>query len=256
MVLIIAVFLCSSGTVYAASHYDDYGYEVNEGECIEVPSKYLDTIEEYEEFFGSEEAPVIHDKFLTPEQLSFLGTFSAFHIMGMQPWELMEYSYTLELAYVEGTIRLYADHDTSHSYEGDVVLDISDTDGSMRRLVDSAAQDEKLWSIIRRDEMIFVYQKSGLQCVEWEQNGTAFRLWVSSPLYYNEEFPAGCFLDRLLSLDEEKFDSAKAELLALGASKDQPTDVPDTGDGVMLPIFLLCLSVGAISLLLYKKKTV
>ena len=246
MIAGLCVILSISVMVYA---WDD-PYDDLTGE----PSFYFyaDTLQEVDEFLQEVDSELVANPFVTYNQLSFLGSFESFSCADGIPFEIKFYSYRLRFHQFDtqkyGIIQLAVNHKVSWNYdERFAVLDISNVEGSMAVIADSAVSDESSLSIIRRDELTYVYRGNVLENIEWSQNGMAFRLSYTIPR--NEELPAGCFLDQLLSLNEKTFANAKKKLLAIGSCK-----LPDTGDNIMLPVFLLFLSAAAGVFALKKKR--
>ena len=247
----VLILLCATLSVSNVANAWDDPYD----DLIGEPPFYFnaETLDELDDFLQSIDPELIAQDFVKYDQLSFMGSFEAFTCMDGEPFEIRCYSYTVRFHQFDtqkyGRVQVGVTHNTSWNYDDRfAALDISDADGDMAMLSESAAIDEASFGIIRREEMTFVYQGDALKFVEWEKNGMAFRLSYSIP--WNEELPTGCLLERLLSLDDTAFNTAKAELLNIGSA-----ELPATGDIVGLPIFLLCLSAAAVIILLRKKKS-
>lgn len=255
LVLAVLVMTCQV-YVYAAEHTDDFGREIYDGEAPgEYFVAYLYTTEDVEAFLAGNGIPgyaypshavQVPENFVEWKRLSSLGIFKSFCVTG-DPVDLNYYAYELVPDGSEGIIKLYVEHGNAHDYSGDIALTIFDVDGSMGQLSDSASWNELGFSIVCREEMTYVYEGKKLKCIEWEQNGMALRLSYSIP--GNEKLPDDCLIDRILSLDDADFCTAKAELLAIGSK-----DFPPTGDMVVFPVYMLSLSAWVLIILVQKKK--
>lgn len=198
------------------------------------PSYSASTIEEYDRFMNRVDPKTLRCGFISAYDLApVLGRMDYFVSYNS---DLSYYTYDFELLQTTGGYYAEIDVGIEHQWDGYCedhykdwpVLDMSCVNGSMDKLLpvyQKQIDDSTDKYIIWRDVFVYIYIDGGLHYIEWENNGVIITLGgrgFDNPGVYSTEYYIGTIIEKLLSINEEEFQEAKAQLLTIGSNRQHP----------------------------------
>ena len=193
----------------------------------------FDDIETFNSYLqSSESASELPANFIRPQDFSPIGSFNTWGSSDytLQTPYITQYYYAFNLWEEGSTVWFHILHNEYLNYGSYPTLDISYANGDMRTL--KSTPDSSLCYIIRRGSLYFFYDASELSSIIWyrisqQDDGygkytvvDTFRLDPYGKLLGSEFVCSpNSFMDKLLSLDEEKFREAEDVLISLGTGK-------------------------------------
>lgn len=211
-----------------------------------------------------EECDNLPSDFVLPEDLQSIGTFAGWldQSFTVRNPPFSRYHYYIKLFEDNTILWLHVYHYGRYkTYFTQEELDISHVEGDMSKLNNAVNPNAHNYYILR-DSIEYHYDDEGkLSSIQWHNldntsnTRTTYQLLLSISYKDYTVYNSGPFMDKLLSLDQEKFNEAQDILLSLGTSEGSKSeDSPGTGDPILLFAALLPTSAAGMALLHKKKK--
>ena len=206
----------------------------------------------FQEYLTKNEVPA---GFIMPEDILSIGTFNMWiDLTDRFDPPNTDYYYVIDLHNEDAQLWLRVEHYEPQNRNHAVKESIANVASDMTTLNEHATDK---YCQIQRGNLTYYYWagKKTLGAIAWQNEYATFTIGPEFKYENGFTYTPGSFMEKLLSLDEEKFQEAQAVLLSLGASgSGDPEDSPSTSDPIPLFTVLLPASATGICILSKKKK--
>ena len=191
----------------------------------------FDDLAEYRNYLKIAELP---DGFVKPSEFHPIGTFYQWvKISESNREDNFDYLYGIQLDNDDTTLWFRVKHNAGLDLRNIPVLDISSVNNDMRTISETVDAETRALCIIPRGKLTYLYVNGALFSLHWQREDTDAKISVLFNIYfthaYSDEitYTTDSFMEKLLSLDEEKFQDARDVLISLGTGKyDNYEDAP------------------------------
>lgn len=188
-----------------------------------APAYVTYSVEGYENFLSHWEPTNLRCGFVLLSELSMFGRMESFCTYRS---DLRTYSYEFTLSQTTGGyyghLGLDVEHNEQQRYQDFTVLDMSCVEDSVDKL---KPEYQEAYYVLQREEISYVFYYGDLEHIEWQNGDILFSLHgysSSEQPHFTMAYYIGTIIEKLLSINEEEFQEAKAQLLTIGSNRQHP----------------------------------